>query len=421
MQITIESTNYQGTVSLIASKSYLHRAIFAALIAKGTSKIFPFYPSEDVLATLSVVQCFQASYQIHDDVLWITSNGKLKEEPTEIQVNESATTLRLAMGLMMAKQEETVFLGTENVFNRPLDAYQNILQQEHITLIIDNTSLTMQGRTTQTNFTLDGSSSSGFVSGLLFYLAYQNKGGKITVQNEVSSGYIDMTIHMLQRIGIKVEKKFHTYTVHIAKKRKAATFLIEGDASSLPMYLMMGTLGEHPIQIHNVPKKSLQKDLEILKIFKTSGAKLKQHKTTLTIYPSKLTPFYVDLKDMPDLGVALILLAGVIRGTSIIKKCTRLVGKETNRLMRAMELVRMFGAKADYDIDSDQLLVSGTETLPQIQEFHSCFDHRIVFAILGLSTKLPVPFVITDVEAVKKSYPTFFDDLLKLKGGFTLS
>lgn len=420
MQVTIESTNYQGSVFLIPSKSYLHRAILSALLANGTSKISPFYPSDDVLATLTVVNSFQATYKIQNGVLWITSSGKIKEEKTHIEVSESATTLRLAMGLLMAKQEETVFLGKEKVFSRPLDVYQTLLKEQQIRIQQTPTSFSIKGNTTQTHFTIDGSSSSGFVSGLLFYLAYQNKGGTITVHNEVSSGYIEMTIHTLALIGIQVQKSHHTYTVQIAKKKKAARFLIEGDASSLPMYLMMGALGKHPIQITNVPKKSFQKDLQVIKIFQNSCAKIKQTRTSLTIFPSRLTPFFADIKDTPDLGVALIALASRIRGTSIIKNCTRLVGKETNRLNKAIELSELLGAKVDYDIESDQLLVSGTETVLQIPQFDSYFDHRIVFALLGLSSKLVTPFTITNVQAVKKSYPTFFEDISKLKGGFTV-
>lgn len=420
MQMKIESTNYQGKISLIPSKSYLHRAILCALIASGTTKISPFYPSEDVMATLNVVDSFQATFKIQKDVLWITSNGKLKEESTEIEVNESATTLRLAMGVLLAKQEETAFSGKETLFCRPLDVYQTILEQNQIPYSKTTTTFTMQKGISQNNFTIDGSSSSGFVSGLLLYLAYQNTGGTITVQNEVSSGYINMTIHALAKIGVRVEKKHHTYTVHITKRKKSTTFWIEGDASSLPMYLMMATLGNHPLKIDNVPKKSYQKDLQIIQIFKNSGAKIKQSKMSTLVYPSTLTPFYVDIKDTPDLGVALIALASVIRGTSVIKHCQRLVGKETNRLNKAMDLAVSLGATVDYDTKSDQLLISGVETPKTIAVFDSHLDHRIVFSILGLSGKLTTPFTITNVEAVKKSYPTFFLDISTLQGGFTI-
>lgn len=417
MQIQINATNYQGNIALVPSKSYLHRAIICAFLANGTSTIRPFYPSEDCLATLAMIQTFQASYIIEGDTLTITSTGKLKDQPVTLDAKESATTLRLMMGLLFAKKTQTTFLGHSTLMRRPMEAYFNLCKQENVAYEQWHDSIVIHQNLTQTHFVLTSPKSSQFVSGLLLYLAYHNQGGSIEVINETSSGYIQMTIHMLEKIGVTVLQDKNTYRVVENAKKTPFVTHIEGDFSQLPVFMMMGALGNNPIRVSNVPLNSLQGDAKIIPIFKKMGANITQEQNQLTVYPSALKGFEVDIAHTPDLGVALIVLAAVIPYKSVIHHVNRLMYKESNRLKEAIYIAMQLGAQTSYHPDKDCLIIHGTKSQKVIPSFSSNNDHRIIFAIIGVSPLIQTPFMIYDAQAVRKSYPTFWEDIQALQGG----
>ena len=86
-----------GVVKAPPSKSYSHRAVILASLAKGTSKLYDMLYSEDTLSSIRVCDALGAKITRTDDYLEVIgTGGKLHNSSTEpIDLANSGTTLRL--------------------------------------------------------------------------------------------------------------------------------------------------------------------------------------------------------------------------------------------------------------------------------------------------------------------------------------
>src|SRR5690606_14539458 len=103
-----------------------------------------------------------------------------------------------------------------------------------------------QGRISPANITLDASASSQYVSGVL--LAYASaditETVTVTLENPVSTPYIDMTIAVIESFGLNVPEQ-HNWTYSFHPKNIVATdhkYHIEGDWSNAAFLLVAGAL-----------------------------------------------------------------------------------------------------------------------------------------------------------------------------------
>jgi 3-phosphoshikimate 1-carboxyvinyltransferase len=122
----------------------------------------------------------------------------------------------------------------------------------------------------------------------------------------------------------------------------------------------------------------------------------------------------IDAGDTPDLVPILAAVASVAEGKTVIRNAGRLRIKESDRLRTiAMSLT---GLGADVTETEDGLVILGKEALlgGEVQSFG---DHRIVMTAAVLSAACTGPVVIRGAEAVRKSYPGFFEDFSASLGG----
>jgi 3-phosphoshikimate 1-carboxyvinyltransferase len=117
------------------------------------------------------------------------------------------------------------------------------------------------------------------------------------------------------------------------------------------------------------------------------------------------------LDEVPVLAVA----AACASGDTVFRAVGELRVKESDRLAGVVDLVRVFGARAE--VDGDDLMVRGTGRLaPGTLDARG--DHRMAMAaaVAGLAAG-GSPTRVTGWEAVATSYPRFARDLEHLTGG----
>ena len=120
----------------------------------------------------------------------------------------------------------------------------------------------------------------------------------------------------------------------------------------------------------------------------------------------------IDVSDTPDLvPVAAVLATAVPRETRIVR-AGRLRLKESDRLKTTTALIRSLGGRI---IENEDNLVIRPSVLKG-GTVDGSNDHRIVMAAAIAATICREPVIIRGAEAVKKSYPDFFDDFRKLGG-----
>ena len=153
---------------------------------------------------------------------------------------------------------------------------------------------------------------------------------------------------------------------------------------------------------------------KIVEILQSANAKIKWVDNKLCALGNKLTAFTFDAEDCPDIVPILAVTASFALGTSVIKNIQRLKIKESDRIESTMALLKAFGIKAT--CDGVNLTVYGGELTKETPIINSYNDHRIVMSASIMAVLSENGCIIDGAEAVNKSYPNFFDDLIKLGG-----
>ncbi|NMA79739.1 MAG: 3-phosphoshikimate 1-carboxyvinyltransferase, partial [Clostridiales bacterium] len=166
-------------------------------------------------------------------------------------------------------------------------------------------------------------------------------------------------------------------------------------------FLVANALG-CDIQCDGLDKDSLQGDKQIIEII-----------NSIKNSDGSLSPFNVDVGEIPDLVPILSVLASFCDGKSTITNASRLRIKECDRL-EAMEVcINAIGGRVTSTEDS--LIIEGVESFKGgIVDSYN--DHRIAMAMAIASTKCENELTINGAECVEKSYPHFFEHI-KMLGG----
>ena len=114
-QIKLIPTKLKGKVSVPPSKSLAHRAIIAASLAKGISRIDHIEYSQDIKATIGAMEALGTIIEQHEDYLIINGNYTFTKNNTmpgvQIDCEESGSTLRFMVPISLAKENKVRFIG----------------------------------------------------------------------------------------------------------------------------------------------------------------------------------------------------------------------------------------------------------------------------------------------------------------------
>ena len=132
----------------------------------------------------------------------------------------------------------------------------------------------------------------------------------------------------------------------------------------------------------------------------------------LTLRSDELKGCTIDIQDTPDLLPVLSVAAAFAQGETTFINAARLRLKESDRLASSAAMIENLGGRAE--TTEDRLTVYGTGLIGGTVD--SCNDHRIAMAAAVAATKCKKPVTILNAEAVKKSYPGFYNDYNKTGG-----
>jgi 3-phosphoshikimate 1-carboxyvinyltransferase len=193
---------------------------------------------------------------------------------------------------------------------------------------------------------------------------------------------------------------------------KATNYRVEGDFSQAAFWLVGGILGKEII-CTDLNMESLQGDRVILDIINEMGGSLALENSTIKASKSHTKGITVDASQCPDLVPALTVLAALSDGETRIINATRLRIKESDRLKAISSELNKLGA--DVKETEDGLIINGKESLTG-GTVESWNDHRIAMSLAIASIRCKEPVIIRNSDAVKKSYPYFWEDFKKLGG-----
>ncbi|MBR2499086.1 MAG: 3-phosphoshikimate 1-carboxyvinyltransferase [Clostridia bacterium] len=393
MNVVLGPSSLSGEINAIPSKSYAHRiAICNFLAGNEPSAKCGQFSSNDILVTENCLKAMRLGKKVLD-------------------CGESGSTLRFLMPLCASLGGEYTFICHGKLIDRPNDELFLAMQAHGVTAEKTD-KITLSGKLTSGEYVLRGDISSQYISGLLMALPMLDGDSRITLTTPLSSApYVDITIEVLNGFGVKIDRTEKGFYVK-GNQKFFGEVLPEGDWSNSAFFLVAGAINGE-ITVKGLNQQSAQGDKYIMEILSRAGAKICVCEKGVTVKKSALKAFSFDAEDCPDLVPISAVLASFAQGESVIRNIQRLKIKESDRVETTIKMLSAFNVKAH--TDGENLFVLGGE--PVGAEVDSYNDHRIVMssAVLALGA-FGDKSIITNANAVAKSYPTFFNDYNYLGG-----
>ncbi len=391
----------------IPSKSELHRLMIAAALSDENVSVecARSMRSEDIDATADCLRALGARIDFTENTVEIQPIRELPEKAL-LHCRESGSTLRFMLPVAGALGVNAEIAGQGRLPNRPLDDLARALKEHGMEFSSDTLPFKISGKLTSGTYTLPGNVSSQYVTGLLLALATLDGESEIRLTSPLqSAAYVDITCDALAKFGVTVEKSENAYKISGKKLHANGLVRASGDWSNASYFLASGALFK-PVTLENLDLLSSQGDMKILEILSDFGADIVISNGNVTVSPNERHSISVDLTQIPDLLPTLATLAMFAEGESSFYGGERLRLKESDRIKSVCDMINSLGGKA---IEEE----NGLRVLPQMPrggEISSHGDHRIVMAASLASLGCSEEVTIVGTDAVKKSYPSFFEE-----------
>ena len=392
MLIKINRSDLFGEATFPPSKSDSHRLLIAAALADGESVIHGISKCEDIEATMESLRMLGADIYVSDDTATVKGvDIRGADISGDLPVNESGSTLRFLIPILLLTEKEARLVGKKRLFERPLTIYEDITRRVGGRFDIGDGELTIKGKLEGGEYRLRGDVSSQFITGLLFALPLLQNDSRIIIEPPFESRpYVNMTIDTLRKFGVKIRfDNENEITVFGNQKYTKAEEKVEGDWSGGAFLIALKLLHPH-IQVNGYNLDTLQGDSACISYLE----KIKDGNAVL------------DISDCPDLGPILFAMAAYF-GEAEFVGTRRLVIKESDRCAAMKAELEKLGAVVE--IFENSVKIKGGNLHTPNTTLYGHNDHRIVMSLAVLCTVLGGE--IEGAEAIKKSYPEFFDVL----------
>ncbi|MGB8002091.1 MAG: 3-phosphoshikimate 1-carboxyvinyltransferase [Anaerobacillus sp.] len=427
METIVKAKSLKGTVTIPGDKSISHRAIMFGSVATGKTHITNFLPGADCLSTIACFKQMGVHIEQNGASVIVEGNGieGLREPTNLLDVGNSGTTFRLMMGLLAGRSFFSVLAGDDSIAKRPMNRVTIPLQQM-------GTSIDGRGDGTFAPIAIRGGNLKGItyaspvasaqVKSAILLAGLQAEGITTVTETHRSRNH---TENMLESFGVDVKREGLSVSVSGGQELKATNVEVPGDISSAAFFLVAGAIvPDSTITLLNVGINHTRSG--ILDVLEQMGAAMsiknkrvvnQEEVADLTMSTSELSGTIIEGEMIPrliDELPVIALLATQANGRTIIKDAEELKVKETNRIDAVVEALQKLGASITGT--SDGMIIEGRTTL-RGGAVSSLGDHRIgmMLAVAGCITEGDVELALS--EAIKVSYPDFFEHLKQLKAG----
>lgn len=423
MKLSIQQSALTGAVEIPGSKSHTIRAVAIAALAEGDSSIREPLESADTLSAVTAYRALGADIETSPG-LWKVkgTGGKLRAPDNVVDVGNSGTTLRVAMGsAALLSEGMVVFTGDHQIRSRPAGPLCQSLCDLGASVRSTRGNgcapLVVEGRLSGGKTSIKAVTSQ-YLSSLLMCcpLAENDSTIKVPLLNEAP--YVNITLDWLERQGIHVEwDDFTEFHIPGGQSYKPVDRRIPGDFSSATFFLAAGALPGNAIDSVGLDMTDTQGDKAVVDYLMQMGAEIEVKEGRVSVRAAKLVGCELDLNATPDALPMMAALACFAEGTTRLVNVPQARLKETDRISVMKEELEKLGAKIE-ELE-DGLVIHQSQLHGAEVQGHD--DHRVVMALAIAATQIREETVIHGYEAVAITFPGFAEALETLGGQLQLT
>ena len=413
MKLVVKKSRLKGTVTIPGSKSHTIRAVAIASLAAGQSLVHNPLDSSDTEAAVACYRALGAVIDTTNPKLWkITgTNGKITPPQEIIDVGNSGTTLRIAIGsaALASPGCKTTFTGDEQTRTRPVGPLLESLNEMGAKCV----SLKGNGKAPlEITGQLKGgkteiaAATSQYLSSLLLCapLASDDTQIDVTLLNE--PGYVQMTLDWLDKQQIEYEnQQMRRFKIKGNQSYKAFEADVPADFSSATFFLCAAALLADEVTLLGLDFADSQPDKAVVDYLNAMGADINIEPNSVTVKAGPLKGAQIDMNETPDALPAMAVTAAFAEGTTSLLNVAQARSKETDRIKCiAEELKKMY---VDVEELPDGLIIRGGK--PRPAELYGWADHRIVMALSLAGLCMDAKCTIETAEAISVTFPDYVE------------
>ncbi|AQG99385.1 3-phosphoshikimate 1-carboxyvinyltransferase [Burkholderia sp. KK1] len=413
-----------GTVRLPGSKSISNRVLLLAALSKGETSITNLLDSDDTRVMLAALG--NLGVEVREDgerVIVGGTGGAFPSKSAELFLGNAGTAVRPLTAALAVNGGEYRVHGVPRMHERPIGDLVDGLRQIGASIDYELNDGYPPLRIHPAKIAIDkpirvrGDVSSQFLTALLMSLpVIEGRTAPVTIEVEgelISKPYIDITIRLMERFGVTVERDgWARFTVAAgASYTSPGAIMVEGDASSASYFLAAGAIGHGPVRVEGVGRASIQGDVGFADALNRMGANVMMGEDWIEVRgvesdDGKLAPIDMDFNLIPDAAMTIAVAALFASGTTTLRNIASWRVKETDRIAAMATELRKVGATVEEG--ADYLVVTPPAQLTPNAAIDTYDDHRMAmcFSLVSLGQ---VPVRINDPKCVNKTFPDYFE------------
>jgi 3-phosphoshikimate 1-carboxyvinyltransferase len=424
-----------GTVKLPGSKSISNRVLLLAALCEGTTQVHELLDSDDTRVMLVALEQLGCGIERQGSNVCIQGlGGQIKTRNAKLFLGNAGTAMRPLVAALAVLGGDFELSGVPRMHERPIgdlvDALlplgcniQYLGQAGYPPLRIGQPTLKL-GQA----IAVQGNVSSQFLTALLMALplVFTAQGAKDDVVIEVvgeliSKPYIEITLNLLARFGIQVQREgWQRFVIPAgARYQSPGEIYVEGDASSASYFVALGAMfasASAPVRIEGVGSSSIQGDIRFVEAAQAMGAQVQSGPNWLEVSRSTwpLKAIDLDCNHIPDAAMTLAVMALYAEGPCHLRNIASWRVKETDRLAAMATELRKLGARVEEFPDAIRVWPMAAGQW-QRAAIHTYDDHRMAMCFsLAAFNPDGARVRIEDPACVAKTFPDYFEALFAL-------
>ncbi len=422
-----------GSVTLPGSKSISNRVLLLSALCSGRTTIHDLLDSDDTRVMLEALQVLGCGVSQQGTEVCIDGVGTmLNATRAKLFLGNAGTAMRPLTAALAVLGGDFELGGVPRMHERPIGDLVDALRQlgAHIDYLgnegypplhIGQPSLSLDAP-----IRVRGDVSSQFLTALLMALPLvAQRNIVIEVVGElISRPYIEITLNLLARFGVQVERDaWQRFTIPAGSTlRSPGAIHVEADASSASYFIALGAIatgsgGRNCIRIQGVGADSIQGDIRFIDAARAMGAVVNSGPNWLEITRGQwpLQAIDLDCNHIPDAAMTLAVMALYANGTTTLRNIASWRVKETDRIAAMAAELRKLGASVVEGADFIQVTPPATSADWRAASVQTYDDHRVAMCFsLAAFNPARLPVRIEDPKCVAKTFPDYFEALFSL-------
>ena len=428
-----------GTVHLPGSKSISNRVLLLAALSEGHTDVADLLDSDDTQVMLEALRQLGCRIEPQSDgALRVHGlGGRLPVRQARLFLGNAGTAMRpltAALALLASTHGAAFELsGVPRMHERPIGDLVDALRQLGCALeypgqegypplkLGTGSPLALQ---LSEPIRVRGDVSSQFLTALLLALPLvaQQQAIVIDVVGElISRPYIEITLNLLSRFGVEVQRDgWQRFTIPAGSRyRSPGRIPVEGDASSASYFIALGAIASSAqgITIEGVGLLSIQGDIRFIEAARLMGADITGEDNRLHIRRGAwpLKAIELDCNHIPDAAMTLAVMALYADGTTTLRNIASWRVKETDRIAAMANECRKLGAAVEEGADFIRITPPASPEHWRPASIQTYDDHRVAMCFsLAAFNPAGVPVRIEDPKCVGKTFPDYFETLFEV-------